>query len=172
MYRRFIRAIRTNLPHNRKLKNLVVKEIYGTIIVMTSLFSFYSRDSSLLILALKVLVTNVVFAFAEVYSEFIGTQLTKMKSLCKEEILELLRETLEVVMASLIPMICLLLSAVGIIPRALAFQLAVGISAFLLFCYGWICAEVCNYTAIGKLIFSLSSMAMGFLAAALKYLMH
>lgn len=171
-YHHFMHRIRVNVAHNKRLKDLVAKEIYGTIVVIGTVVFLEGHNDTPIKIIFKIIGTAFILGLAEGYSEFIGRSLRRMKFLPKDEFIEIIEEVGEVLTATIIPVIIFLLALLKVIPLNIAFLATKVFGVFILFFYGFLCGEVFRATRLGKFIYGFISGFLGFFIILLKACMH
>ena len=150
------------------------RAIYGTILVV-AVITALSHDDTVTSAELTagVLATTFVFWMAHVYAEVLGSRLEGGSgSPTLGGIAVAARGEWQLVEASLLPVLCLLLGVVGIVKTDTAVSIAIGAGVVELFAYGIAAGRRLHLSMRGTIVVAVVNGVLGLAMVALKVFVH
>lgn len=119
-------------------QNFISKSIYGTILIYALIIVEENTNSSFLQVVLSIIFTSFAIVIAEFYSEIIAALFVKKKRLIFDEVKEIFKETIPVIIGSQIPTLVFILAHIFDFSRKNVFLLTKLGGIFALFLYGYL----------------------------------
>jgi hypothetical protein len=158
-----------------ELKELVVGSrrtiagtVYGTIVVLAVLTAGAKAYQGLWELGAVVTTTVVVLWVAHVYSHGLGESLDLGRRLTADELGSIARRELSIVLAGVLPLVFVLLGAVGVFEPRTAIWLAFGIGVATLCVQGFRYAALERLNATGTIVTVALNLGLALMIVALK----
>ena len=146
--------------------------IYGTIMA-TAVIAALSEDQDAdpLEVAGALVLTSLVFWLAHVYSQLLAAS-AGGERVSGAQAAETLAEEWPMVRAAVVPLIMLLVGALGILPGHMAISLALGTSVASLFLWGLLAGRRQGRSRLAQLAVAAANGGFGLLIVGLKLLVH
>lgn len=163
----FVHAVEAHLDSRD-----VARVIYGAIIGLALVVAVQGHPPPSGTMAALLVGTAVAVGLAEVYSEFVGTEVRTRRHLTRHEVRALGLEAVAVTFGAAFPAAFFLLSALGVLELDAAFRLAKWTGLGLICLYGFIAARLAGSRLPGALLQATAVGSIGGALIALKAVLH
>ncbi len=153
-------------------KAFISKALYGLITILAVLLSFKDHPPTAWHGAMLLFGTSISVALAEAFSETISQVIAGKKKLDKKELLSIWQETRPVLSAAYLPILILVLAAVGLFSVPTAAMLAESLIYATLFVYGLRIGYLLHGPRIRMFLAGLFTLGIGGLLGLIKLLFH
>jgi hypothetical protein len=110
----------------------IASTVYGTVVVMATLTAAYATERDPWRLAVLVWTTAFVLWVAHLYSHGLAESISRRQRLSAEELMDIARRELGILLAAAVPSAALLLGALGIIRESASVWVALGLGLAIL----------------------------------------
>jgi hypothetical protein len=110
----------------------IASTVYGTVVVMATLTAAYATEKDPWRLAVLVWTTAFVLWVAHLYSHGLAESISRRQRLSAEELMDIARRELGILLAAAVPSAALLLGALGIIRESASVWVALGLGLAIL----------------------------------------
>lgn len=150
----------------------VARVVYGAIIGLALIVALEKHPPAAGTMIASLLGTAVAVGLAELYAEIVGIETSERHRVRREQVGELLDDSLAVAFGVAFPAIFFLLSALGALKVDTAFDLAKWTGLGLIGFYGYVAARFAGNTGTRALIQGAGAAAIGAALIAFKAFVH
>jgi hypothetical protein len=147
----------------------IASTVYGTVVVMATLTAAAATERDPWRLAVTVLAAVMVLWIAHVYAHMLSETLDEAR-LSVTAVASVARRELGLVLAAVLPIVALVLGAIGVFEEATAIWVALGVGLFTLAAEGGRYAQVAKLGPAHTIVAIGSNVALGLAVVALKVL--
>ncbi|MBP9812979.1 hypothetical protein KBC51_00880 [Candidatus Saccharibacteria bacterium] len=150
--------------------NRASKFIYGIILMFAFLISqSHEQNTSVMLLAFLALVASFSFAFAEIYSEMLGSYIKNRGRAKKTERQEIVNDSLAMMSTGVIVSTIFILSWLELYTQRTAFKLSYAVLLGLLFLFSFWAYRLVGFSVLKAIVIASFSVALGIFVVLLKY---
>jgi hypothetical protein len=146
----------------------IASTVYGTVVVMATLTAAYATEKDPWRLAVLVWTTAFVLWIAHLYSHGLAESISRRQRLSSQELRDIARREIGIILAAAVPSAALLLGALGVVRESAAVWLALGLGLAILAAEGFRYAHIETLGRTATLAIVGTNVAVGLLVVVLK----
>jgi hypothetical protein len=146
----------------------IASTVYGTVVVMATLTAAYATEKDPWRLAVLVWTTAFVLWIAHLYSHGLAESISRRQRLSSQELGEIARREIGIILAAVVPSAALLLGALGIVRESASVWLALGLGLAILAAEGFRYAHIETLGRAATLAIVGTNLTVGLLVVVLK----
>ncbi|HET7855921.1 MAG TPA: hypothetical protein VFL41_05640 [Gaiellaceae bacterium] len=146
----------------------IASTVYGTILVMATLTAAYATEKDPWKLVAIVSSAAFVLWVAHLYAHGLSESIVRNRRLRRDEITALVRRELGIVLAAVLPVVALVLGAIGVFREKTAVWLALSVGLLTLAAEGVRFARLERLGPVGTVVAMGANLALGSLVVLLK----
>ncbi len=146
----------------------IASTVYGTVVVMATLTAAYATENDPWRLAVLVWTTAFVLWVAHLYAHGLAESISRRQRLSWEELKDIARRELGILVAAAVPSAALLLGALGILRESASVWLALGVGLAILVAEGVRYARIEALRPTAALTIVGANLGVGLLVVVLK----
>ena len=146
----------------------IASTVYGTVVVMATLTAAYATEKDPWRLAVLVWTTAFVLWIAHLYSHGLAESISRRQRLSSQELGEIARREIGIILAAVVPSAALLLGALDIMRESASVWLALGLGLAILAAEGFRYAHIETLSRLATLAIVGTNLTVGLLVVVLK----